>query len=159
MTFKQTIATTLTTLLLCTGVVANVCGQVTVKGHITAEVIESAHASSTVVTTSTITSEQVNTESLQSNGTYRNTDVLNLGAVTIHAGLNTAYDIKLHEATLSDNNGNSFTIKPVSITSGQPDTLRADGSQTLLLNGTASLTQGTASGLYRGSYTVVVLYN
>jgi hypothetical protein len=159
MTFKQTIATTLTTLLLCTGVVANACGQVIVTGHITAEVIESAHASSTVVTTSTLTSEQVNTESLQLNGTYRNTNILNLGAVTIHTGLNTVCDIKLHEATLSDNNGNSFTIKPASITSGQSDTLLADGSQTLLLNGTASLGHGYASGLYKGSYTVVVLYN
>ena len=155
MTFKQTIITFIFAQFLSAVIVVNVCAQVTVKGHITAEVIESAHASSTVVTSSVVQNEQVNTES----GTLQNTDVLNLGAVTIHTGLNTACDIKLNEATLSDCNGNIFTIKPASITSGRSDTVRADGSHTLLLNGIASLTHGLASGLYRGSYTVVVLYN
>lgn len=159
MTFKQTIAAFFFALLLCTVNVANVCGQVTVIGHINAEVVESAHASSAMVTGSALKNAQVNAGLLQQDGTYRNTDLLSLGAVTVNAGANIACSIKLHEATLSDSNGNCFNIEPSIINSGRSDTLRADGSQTLLLNGTASLTQGFAPGLYTGSYTVVVLYN
>ena len=159
MSFRQKIVTTLTTLLLCAGTVATVCGQVTITGHITAEVVESAHASASVVTSSDLKNEQVNAESFQQEGAYQNSDILNLGAVSIKSGENIACSIKLHETTLSDKNGNCFTIEPASINSGRSDTLRADGSQTIRLNGTSSLTRGFASGIYKGSYTVVVLYN
>lgn len=159
MTFKQKIAITITTLLLYMGIVANVCGQVSITGHITAEVVESAHASSSIITTSELKGMQVNAESLQQDGAYRNGDILNVGAVTINAGNNIACSIKLNEATLSDNKGNRFTIEPASLTSGKSDSHAAVGSQTLLLNGTANLTHGLVSGVYEGSYTVVVLYN
>lgn len=159
MTLKQTTAAFFSALLLSAVMAANVCGQEKVTGHITAEVIESVHASAAVFTSSELKSEQVSAGLLQQNGTYRNSDMLNLGAVAINAGVNIACSINLNEATLSDSQGNSFTIEPLSISSGRSDTLRADGSHTLLLNGTASLTHGFASGLYKGSYTVVVLYN
>jgi hypothetical protein len=159
MTFKQTITTFICAQFLSAVIVANVCAQVTVTGHVIAEVIESAHASSKVISDSLLDSEQFNSESLHQYKSSMNTDILSLGAVAIKAGVNIAYSINLNNAALSDNNGNHFTIEPTSITLGQTDTLRSDGSQTLPLRGTASLTHGLASSRYHGSYSVVVLYN
>lgn len=161
MTFKHKIATTLTTLLLCTGVVANVCGQtaVTVTGHITAEVIESVHASSTMVTGFALKNDQIKTGSLQNDGANWDSETVNLGAVTINAGESMACNIILKEAKLSDSKGNYFTINPSLAASGPTNTLLSDGSHTVNLNGTARLTHGLASGKYQGSYTLDVLYN
>lgn len=159
MTFKQTIITFISAQFLSAVIVVNVCAQVTVTGHVIAEVIESAHASSKVISDSLPDSEQFNSESLQQYKSSLNTGVLSLGAVAINAGVNVACTIKLNNAVLSDNNGNHFIIEPTSVTSGQTDTLRSDGSQTLPLRGTASLTHGLASSRYHGSYSVVVLYN
>lgn len=159
MTLKRITAIFFSAMLLCTVIVTNVCGQTKVTGHITAEVIESVHTSSTMVTGFTLKNEQVIADSLQQDGTYRNSEILNLGTVTINAGASMTYDIKLREAILSDNKGNSFTIEPAMLNSEKSDSLRADGSQTLCLNGTARLTQGLASGRYEGSYMLMVVYN
>ena len=113
MTLKRTIAILLSATLLCTVFVANVCGQVTVTGHITAEVIESVHASSTVVTGFDLKNEQLHqqVESWKS-------EAINIGAITVNAGESMACNIKLDEATLSDSKGNCFTIEPTTLTSG-----------------------------------------
>jgi len=145
-------------MFFCTVIVTKVCGQTEVIGHITAEVTESVHASSSIVTGFELKYEQGITDSLQHDGTQLHTETLNLGEITINAGASMAYDIKMHEATLSDSNGNSFTIEPT-LASGISDTLRTDGSQTLSLNGTARLTHGLASGRYEGSYLMVIVYN
>lgn len=158
MTLKRIITIFVSAMLLCTVIVTNVCGQTKVTGHITAEVIESVHASSTVVTGFALKIEQGIADSLQQDETYRHSEILNLGTVTINAGASMAYDIKLHEATLSDRIGNCFTIEPT-LTTRKSDTLRADGSQKLCLNGTARLTHGLTSGRYEGSYILVVVYN
>ena len=145
-------------MFFCTVIVTKVCGQTEVIGHITAEVIESVHTSSTMVTAFALKNEPQLADSLQKVGNYLTPEILNLGIVTINAGASMAYDIKMHEATLSDSNGNSFTIEPT-LASGISDTLRTDGSQTLSLNGTARLTHGLASGSYEGSYMMVIVYN
>ena len=159
MTLKRITAIFFSAMLLCTVFVANVCGQTKVTGHITAEVIESVHTSSNAITGFAIKNELSVADSPQQDGTYRNSEILNLGTVTINAGASMAYDVKLREAILSDNKGNSFTIEPAILNSEKSDSLRADGSQTLCLNGTARLTQGLTSGRYEGSYLLMVVYN
>jgi len=145
-------------MFFCTVIVTKVCGQTEVIGHITAEVTESVHASSSMVTGFELKYEQGITDSLQHDETQLHTETLNLGAITINAGANMAYNIKLHEVTFSDNKGNCLTIEPV-LTSENSDTLRTDGSQTLCLNGIARMTHGLASGRYEGSYMMVIVYN
>jgi len=160
MNLKQTIAISFMILLLCTGIMADVCGQTIVAvGHISAEVIESVHTSSAIVTGFDLKNDQIKTGSIQNNKSDWDSETVNLGAVTINSGESIVCNIKLCETTLSDNHGNSFTINTTTTTSGRPDTLRADGSQIIQLNCTAHLTHGLASGKYQGSYTLDVLYN
>jgi hypothetical protein len=158
MTLKRITAIFFSAMLLCAVNVTNVCGQTKVTGHITAEVIESVHTSSKAVTGFAIKNELSVADSPQKDVAYNNSEILNLGTISINAGASMAYDIKLNEAILSDDNGNCFTIEP-KIASGISDTLRTDGSQTLSLNGTARLTHGLASGRYEGSYMLNVVYN
>ena len=158
MTLKRITAIFFSAMLLCTVFVANVCGQTKVTGHITAEVIESVHTSSKAVTGFAIKNELSIADLPQQDGTYRNSEILNLGSISINAGASMTFDIKLNEAILSDDNGNCFTIEP-KLDSEISDTLRTDGSLTLSLNGTAHLTHGLASGRYEGSYMLNVVYN
>lgn len=124
-----------------------------------AEVIEPVNASSSVVTDFAIKNKQVVTDSLGQVEGYWNSGSLNLGTFTINPGESMACNIKFSEATVLDNKGDSFTIMPSTLTSGNSETMRADGIQTLSLDGTASLTPGLASGFYKGSYTLNVIFN
>jgi hypothetical protein len=92
MTLKRTTAIFFSAMLLCTVFVTNVCGQTKVIGHITAEVIESVHTSSKVFTGFALKNEQIVADSLQQDGTLRNSEILNLGTVSINAGANMAFD-------------------------------------------------------------------
>ena len=155
---KLTCKLTLTVILLFTGIITSVTGQVTVTGHITAEVVESAHASSQIITGSELKGEGMNINYLQLEAS-KGREVYNLGAVTINAGEDVAFGINLQESVLSDNNGNLFTIEPASVSSGLSDSLHIDGSHKLMLNGTSYIAQNTSSGHYRGDINVVVQYN
>lgn len=155
---KRNISLFFAAALLCAVTVANVRGQVQVTGHITAEVIASVHAISTVITGFALKNTEVKNDNHPADETWKS-ETLNLGALSINAGEKMACNIQLKEATLSDSKGNSFTIAPTTLTSGNQDTLRADGSQTLSLNGTALLTHGLEAGSYEGSYSLLVLYN
>lgn len=139
--------------------IANARGQVNLTAHITAEVIESVHASSTVVTGFSLKNQQSPSDSIKKIKGSWSSEKLDLGAVTINAGDMMACNIQLNEATLTDNKGNCFTIEPTTHTSGNTNTLRADGTQTISLNGTPHLTKGLVAGRYTGSYLLVVVYN
>lgn len=131
-------------------------GQVKVIAHITAEVVESAHASSEIINGLALQGEKMNALILNQKKSL-DSDLLNVGAVKIHPGEDIACCIDLHKTILKDNSGNSFTIEPASVNSGLSYT--ADGSQTLLLNGIASVSDYSARGSYTGHLTVVVQYN
>jgi hypothetical protein len=130
-------------------------GQVKVLAHITAEVVESAHASSEIINGIELRSEKIST-SIHQNKSFES-ELLNVGAVKINAGEDIACCIDLHKTILSDNSGNFFTIEPASVNSGL--SYSSGGSQTLLLNGVARVTDYSARGFYTGHLTVVVQYN
>jgi hypothetical protein len=102
MTLKQINNILVSAILICMVSVTNVCGQALVTGHVTAEVIESVHTSSKIVTGFALNNEQCFADSLQQDENDPYYEILNLGAVTINAGASMIYDIKLKEATLSD---------------------------------------------------------
>lgn len=156
---KRSIALFYYAFLLSIIPIANTQGQVHITGHITAEVIEAVHTMSTIVTGFSMKKEQVITDTLKRAKAEWSTETIHLGVITINAGEQMACNIKLHEATMSDKIGNCFTIEPTLRTTGNSDTLRADGAQTINLSGTARLAPGLASGSYEGSYSLVVLYN
>jgi len=112
-----------------------------------------------MVTDFSLENKQQIADSVQQVKVYRNSKSLNLGTFTINPGEHMACNIKMNEAILSDNKGNYFTIVPTTLTSGNPDTLRADGVQTLSLNGIASLTSGLDSGYYKGLFILNVILN
>jgi hypothetical protein len=146
-------------MFFCTISVTDVCGQKIVIGHMTAEVIEPVNASSSIVTEFAIKNKQVVADSSKQVVGYWNSESLNLGTFTINPGESMACNIKFSNATVLDNKGDCFTIVPSTLTSGNSGTMRADGIQTLSLDGTASLTSGLASGFYKGSYTLNVIFN
>ena len=113
-------------------------------GHVTAEIIESVSASSQAVTTLALAASAPTK--------------VDLGAMTVNSGSSTV-NVVVKPATLSDSQGNGFTIDPTINTGAVAYTASSNGSQTLQLNGTANLASDQASGLYQGSYTVVFAYN
>lgn len=131
-------------------------GQVKVIAHITAEVVESAHASSEIINGLALQGGKMNALILNQKKSL-DADLLNVGAVKIHPGEDVACCIDLHKTILKDHSGNSFTIEPASVNSGL--SYAADGSQTLLLNGIVSVSDYSARGFYVGHLTVVVQYN
>ncbi len=142
--------------IMLTGLMSEVKGQIKVLAHITAEVVDSAHASSKIINGAELRSEQIIPVKLQQNKSLER-ELLNVGAVRIFAGEDIACCIDLHKTILSNNSGNFFTIEPASVHSGL--SYSSNGSQTLLLNGIASVTDYPAKGSYIGHLTVVVQYN
>jgi hypothetical protein len=118
-------------------------GQTVAIGHVSAEVIESVSASTQAVTDLSI-------------GT---TGTVDLGAMTVNSGSNVTVNVVVKSATLSDSQGNGFTLDPAVTNSNPTAVAQENGSQTIRLNGTANLADDQASGLYQGSYTVVFAYN
>ena len=125
-------------------------------GHITAEVIESASASSQAATNVSLGSSTGG--STTANPLLAATSPsLNLGTMTVSSGNSATVDVVLKSAKLSDLQGNAFTIDP-SVNSNSKSSLPG-GSQDIRINGTANLAAGQASGLYSGTYTIIFAYN
>ncbi|MDO9578962.1 MAG: hypothetical protein Q7J06_00090 [Bacteroidales bacterium] len=135
----------------------NVCAQAVAIGHVSAEIVESVSASSHAITGFDL--KNLSIQTAQSEQTGWNYENVNLGEIKINSGMGVACNVVMKPATLSDTNGNGFTIEPSATSYGQADAQRTDGNQTLRLTGRARMMQGQASGLYQGSYTMVFAYN
>lgn len=139
--------------------VKDATAQVVAIGHITAEVVESVSASAKMMTTLNLSAVNPGDMTVTMTASRMNTRKIDLGEIAVNSGKNVACNVMMKAATLSDNNGNQFTIEPTTTLSGQQDVQRADGSQNLRLTGQAMLNQNQANGLYSGSYTMVFAYN
>ena len=128
--------------------------QLVATGHITAEVIESVSASSQAATTLSLGTSTAGTSQLAATSPK-----LNLGTMTVNSGSNATVCVVLKSATLSDSQGNGFTLDPSMSNNATASVTQSNGSQNIQLNGTANLNANQASGLYAGSYTVVFAYN
>lgn len=132
----------------------NSCSAQTVAiGHVTAEVIESVSASSQAATTLSLETSTPGTSQLGGAST------LNLGTMTVNSGSNSTVNVVLKSATLSNSQGNGFTLDPSLSNNATASVAQYNGSQNIQLNGTANLGANQPSGLYAGSYTVVFAYN
>ena len=121
--------------------------QVVVIGHVTAEVVESVSASAKVVT-----GFDIRNTTRGAGGA--SASELNMGTMTVHTGKDVACNVVLEPAVLTDMQGNGFTIDP-NLTAQKQN----DGTRTLNIRGTARTEKGQASGMYRGTYTMVFAYN
>jgi len=128
-------------------------GQTVAIGHVFAEVVESVSASSAAIT---------DFEFSKSEHTISNdlsTESLNLGAITINTGRNITCNIVLTPASLSDDEGNSFTIDPTVKNGLLSSSTTPNGIQTIQLGAAPRISDSQASGAYEGSYTVIFAYN
>ena len=138
---------------------SKVCsGQIVAIGHVTAEVIESVSAASEVITNfeiGNITSNELKT--------MKSSDLtskpINLGTITVNSGRNITCNVVVKNASLSDTAGNGFTLEPTVKNSSLALAAQSNGSQTIQLDGKANIASSQTSGLYQGSYTVVIAYN
>ena len=136
--------------------VKNSCTAQTIAiGHVTAEVIESISASSQAATTLSLGT----TASGTSAQLTANSPTLNLGTMTVNSGSNATVNVVLKSATLSNSQGNGFTLDPSLNNNATASVTGSNGSQNIQLNGIANLGANQPSGLYAGSYTVVFAYN
>lgn len=149
----------LTVALINVFALVNVFAQTVAIGHVSAEVVESVSASSLAVTGFDLKNENIRNVALQAGQVNLNYENVNLGKFKINSGRDVACNIVMKSAALSDVNGNQFTIEPSATGLGQSDAQRTDGNQTLQLQGKVLASQGQASGLYQGSYTMVFAYN
>jgi len=86
-------------------------------------------------------------------------DGVNLGTMTVSSGNSTTVEVVLKLAKLSDLLGNAFTLDPYVSSQSRTSVNQSGGSQDIILNGTANLAAGQASGLYSSPYTVIFAYN
>ena len=133
--------------------VTTVNGQVVAIGHVSAEIVESVSAASATISNFELAKA---TNDISASLT---SETLNLGSITLNSGKNITCNVVLKPATLSDSQGNGFTIEPAVQNDLLALVTRANGSQTIQLGGTTNRTSSQASGLYEGSYTVVFAYN
>jgi hypothetical protein len=130
-----------------------VSGQVVAIGHVSAEIVESVSAASATITNFELA------KSTNDISTSLTSETLNLGSITLNSGKDVSCNVVLKPATLSNSEGNGFTIEPAVTTDLLAAAAKANGSQTIQLGGTTNRTSDQASGLYKGSYTVVFAYN
>ncbi|MFA5820280.1 MAG: hypothetical protein WC854_13515 [Bacteroidales bacterium] len=154
---KAVLAILFTATLQSMFAMVNVCAQTVAIGYVSAEIVESVSASSLAITGFDMKNESnLTAQSEPAGWNYEN---VSLGEIKINSGMGVACNVVMKPATLSDTNGNGFTIEPSATSYGQADAQRTDGNQTLIMTGRARMMQGQASGLYQGSYTMVFAYN
>jgi hypothetical protein len=139
----------------------NFCrGQIAIIGNITAEVIESVSVSGEFQTFTNLEFE--NTVAPDTGSSVQSpitSGVIDLGSITINSGNNITCNIVVFQASLSDSVGNGFTLDPSIKTDSFATSSKSNGTQTIQLDGKANLALSQASGIYEGSYSVVVAYN
>jgi len=155
---KAILILVLATILSLTLPGSKVCSQTIAIGHVTAEVIESVSAASNAITSFELEMMAENsTRQLKQNDL--NSETINLGAITIYSGKDMSCNVVIKPASLSNAEGNNFTLDPSVRNNPFGSGTKADGSQTIQLNGKTNRSLNQASGLYQGSYTVVFAYN
>lgn len=138
---------------------SKVCSSQTVAiGHVSAEVVESVSVTSKAITSFEI-GAITESDTKQLEQTYLASETIDLGAITLYSGRNIICNVVVKPASLSDSAGNGFSLEPTIKNNSFASVGKADGSQTIRLDGKANMTRSQASGLYQGSYTVVFAYN
>ena len=155
---------TITTLIFASILTLSLAGskvcssQTVVIGHVSAEVVEAVSASSTAITSFEIGAVAASdAKSLEQ--TFLTSETVGLGAITIQSGKDVTCNVVLKSASMSDSLGNGFTLEPTIKNDTFASAAQPNGTQTLQLDGKASMARNQASGLYQGSYTVVFAYN
>lgn len=119
--------------------------QLSVVGHVVAEVIDGASLSSDAVTEFLINSVDNNQD-------------LDLGKITINTGSSSSCDVMLKPATLTNREGESLTLDAAATNFSQLKENPYSNNRTLALIGNTTTTKENR-GTYQGSYTIVLAYN
>ncbi|MDO9579053.1 MAG: hypothetical protein Q7J06_00550, partial [Bacteroidales bacterium] len=90
----------------------NVCAQTVAIGYVSAEIVESVSASSLAITGFDLKNESNMAAITQLEPAGWNYENVNLGEIKINSGMGVACNVVMKPATLSDTNGNGFTIEP-----------------------------------------------
>ena len=150
---KTTVALCIALFFISTlgGLKAN--AQIVAIGHVTAEIVESVSAASAAITDFELAKA--------TRDTYTNltAETLDLGTITLHSGTDITCNVVLKPATLSDAQGNGFTIEPSVQNDLMVSNTSPNGSATIKLGGTTSRSVTHDSSLYKGNYTVIFAYN
>ena len=133
-------------------------GQVSVTGRAFAEVVESVSVKSQAVTSFEI-SNTPDFNTIDNSESDLNHLNVNLGEIKISSGSNVGYNLIITPAKLSNSSGEDFNISPSLVNNKLEKTILNNGSQTIALKGEASLKQNQVSGIYQGSYTLILAYN
>lgn len=149
----------LTLIFICVLNIPKVAGQSVAFGHVSAEVLEEVSAVSKANTAFNLKNNNVNANLAVSGQLSLDPGSLDLGSLTINAGKSIACQVMVQPAKLSDSKGHGFVIEP-SIKTNSPEELPlTEGAQTLQINGRARLLKSQATGLYKGTYTIVLAFN
>ena len=138
---------------------SNVCSaQTSAAGHVTAEVIESASASSEAALTFSVGASPAGI-------TSANTQMVtisrtpNPGTMAVSPGNNATMGVVVKPEKPADLRGNVIAPDSGVNNNSQISVNQSAGFRDIKLNGTANLVGGQPSGLNTGSYTVVFVYN
>jgi hypothetical protein len=128
-------------------------GQAVAIGHACAEIVESVSVASTTISDFELSKTSVSMNEFNASGN------LNLGAITLNSGKDVTCNIVLTSASVTNDQGNAFTIDPAVQSTPYRTEMKSAGLQIVQLGATANLNGVKASGLYAGTYTVVFAYN
>ncbi len=143
--------------VLLLSIVSPLMSQVVVTGHITAEIVDVASISSTGVNELEFSKSDV-TE------TQQDYEPVLLGEFFVYSGTDVAWDVVIRPASLTACCGECMTLETslekCAANAGEtPCHQQTDADQTLHLNGNVNVLREQPSGLYQGSYTVILAYN
>jgi hypothetical protein len=130
---------------------SKVLSQTIAIGHASAEVVESVSAASNAITSFELATTNSSTGLTSGN--------IDLGAITINSGNSITCNVVVKPASLTNDQGNGFTLDPSVSNNLFASAAQPNGSLTVKLGGKANLGADQAAGLYQGSYTVVIAYN
>jgi len=127
----------------------SVNSQTVAIGHVSAEVVEAVGASSNLSTGFDVDQSLIGSQA----------GIIDLGSIELNSGVDLSCSLTVSQASLSDAEGNKFSLEAIPNYKGQRDSLRVDGSQTIALEGRPQLASDQASGSYSGALTLVFAYN
>ncbi len=138
-------------LFLSTVIMNGVLAQTVVIGHISAEVVESVSVKSSSVT-------DFEFENHRQPGGEEDMVNMDLGEMKVRSGEGVSFNVVMKPAVLSNLEGDVFTMDTTLSDSELPEN-RSEGNTSVRLAASSPVQQTMKSGLYEGSYTIVIAYN
>lgn len=136
-------------------ILLSICSILLFNNQVSGQRVASGQAFAQIVDGTSITSNTVNALSVNSLDKSANID---LGKLTVKTGSSTSCEIVIKPATLTNSAGESLTLETSAIDFLHHANNSSSTNRTLALTGNTTTIKGE-TGIYQGSYTIILAFN